>query len=82
MTAYKSKTQSLVDLVLEKIESGEWLEGDRLPSQAGFKEQFGYAYGTLRGAFLILKTMGVIEGRQGDGVFVAKSKYSKTQRKS
>ena len=81
MNGYKSKTQTLIDLILEKIESGEWVEGDRLPSQTAFREEYGYTYGTLRSAYLVLKTMGVVEGRQGDGVFVTKSVYTKSHPK-
>lgn len=75
---YVSKTQQIVDIVTEKISTGQWLEGDSLPSQAMWREEYGFTYGTLRGALLILKTRGLIEGRQGVGIFVAKSNISMT----
>lgn len=76
MAQHTPKFQALIDLITEKIKSGEWLEGDRLPSQKAFREDYGYTYGTLRGALLVLKAQGLVEGRQGDGIFVSRSKIS------
>jgi DNA-binding GntR family transcriptional regulator len=73
---YTPKFQTIVDFVTEKISSGEWLEGDRLPSISSFRDDYGFKYGTLRGALLVLKTQGLVEGHQGDGMYVSKSNIS------
>lgn len=64
------KFQRVVDLIKGNIESGEWPVGYQLPSQAEWKEEYSIDYGTLRAGYLILKAMNLIEGRQGEGVFV------------
>jgi GntR family transcriptional regulator len=60
--------------IREKIESGEWPPGHKLPSQAQWESgEYGLTlkYGTLRGVYIILRTEGWIVGQQGDGVYVA-----------
>lgn len=64
------KFQRVVNLIKENIESGIWPVGYKLPSQTEWKDDHGIDYGTLRQGYLVLKTMGLIEGRQGEGVFV------------
>ena len=76
--AHQSKQDQVITLVTQKIESGEWLEGDKIPSQSEFRQVYGFKYGPLRSALLILKAVGFLEGRPGDGVYVAKSKISMT----
>jgi DNA-binding GntR family transcriptional regulator len=78
MPTPKTKQDQIYDLIEGKIKSGEWLEGDRLPSQAAFVEEYGFKYGPYRSALLMLKAKGLIEGRQGDGVYVTKSDISMT----
>lgn len=59
----------IVDTLQERIAAGEYPDG-KLPSTAQLRKEFDVSYGSLRSAILILKTMGVVEGRQGQGVFV------------
>jgi DNA-binding GntR family transcriptional regulator len=78
---YVPKFQAAVDYIVEKIDTGEWPPGHRLPSQTDWAdgvENIRVHYGTLRQAYLILKTMDIIEGRQGDGVFVKELKVKGT----
>lgn len=65
-----AKFEEVVQYVQDKIKSKEWKPGEQLPSQAQWV-QAGVKYGTLRQAYLVLKTMGLIFGQQGDGVYVS-----------
>lgn len=75
-----AKFEEVVQYVLDKINSGEWKPGDKIPSQKMWMDA-GVKYGTLRQAYLVLKTMGLIVGQQGDGVFVAGATPSTQQHK-
>ena len=68
LTVYKY--QGIVDKLTLDIESGLYGSGDKLPSMAELRKDFGASYGSIRSAILILKTRGLVEGRHGVGVFV------------
>jgi DNA-binding GntR family transcriptional regulator len=53
-----------------KIEGGELLPGDLLPSEAELSSQYGVSRGTTRQAFLELQAAGLIDAVQGKGRFV------------
>lgn len=57
--------------VLDKVESGEWREGDRIPSEAQLAEQFSASRMTIHIALRDLAAEGVLVRRQGAGTFVA-----------
>ena len=63
------KYLNIVDTLRERIAAGEYPDG-RLPSTRALREEFHASYGSVRSAILILKHTGVVEGRQGLGVFV------------
>ncbi len=65
-----SKYERIVGFIKDQIRDGELKPGDRLPSYGDLKAQFSVSYGSVRSALLVLKTEGVVESRQGDGVFV------------
>lgn len=54
-----------------RIESGEWPPGYQLPSASSLMAQYGCGTTAIRNAMIVLKTEGLIEGRQGKGVYVA-----------
>lgn len=62
--------QDVVDALRAAIESGEYLPGHQLPSQAALREQFGVSAGTAQAAFTALAGEGLVFGRPGAGVFV------------
>jgi GntR family transcriptional regulator len=66
----------LKELLTERIESGEWAPGDRLPTEAEFSAQFGVSRVTVRGALLLLVNQGLVERRQGLGTFVGRPKVA------
>jgi DNA-binding FadR family transcriptional regulator len=65
-----AKYVKLADTIREQIKSGELRPGDKLPSISQLREEFGISYGSVRGAMLVLKAEGLIEGRQGEAVYV------------
>ncbi|MCX2713456.1 FadR/GntR family transcriptional regulator [Mycolicibacterium sp. J2] len=57
-------------LLLARIRAGEWPLGHRLPGETTLAAQLGVGRSTLREAIRELAGRGVLESRQGAGVFV------------
>ncbi len=68
------KRASLADqtalLLLERVRAGEWALGARLPGETTLGPQLGVGRSTVREAIRQLAGQGVLETRQGLGVFV------------
>lgn len=64
------KYERVASAIRDQIRSGQLKPGDQLPTTQGLIEEHGVSYGSVRTALLILKAEGLIEGRQGEGVFV------------
>ncbi|WP_449281941.1 FadR/GntR family transcriptional regulator [Leucobacter sp.] len=62
--------EQAADLLLERIRSGEWGLGERLPGETTLAPQLGVGRSTLREAVRQLAGRGVLASRQGAGVFV------------
>jgi DNA-binding FadR family transcriptional regulator len=58
------------DILLERIRSGEWPLGRKLPGEMMLTAQLGVGRSTLREAIRELSGQGVLDSRQGSGVFV------------
>lgn len=58
------------DLLLERIRSGEWPLGAKLPGETTLGPQLGVGRSTVREAIRQLAGRGVLASRQGAGVFV------------
>jgi DNA-binding FadR family transcriptional regulator len=58
------------ELLLGRIRGGEWPLGHRLPGETTLAVQLGVGRSTLREAIRELAGRGVLESRQGAGVFV------------
>ncbi|MCC5955638.1 MAG: GntR family transcriptional regulator [Natronohydrobacter sp.] len=63
--------RQLRDLMMARIEAGEWSPGTYLPPETRLAEEYGVAVGTLRKALLDLASEGVVVRRQGKGTVVA-----------
>jgi GntR family transcriptional regulator len=63
--------RQLRDLMVARIEAGEWSPGTFLPSETRLADEYGVAVGTLRKALLDLASEGVVQRRQGKGTVVA-----------
>ena len=62
--------RQLRDLMLARIERGEWSPGTYLPPETRLAEEYGVAVGTLRKALLDLAAEGIVARRQGKGTVV------------
>lgn len=58
------------ELLLERIRSGEWGLGEKLPGETSLAPQLGVGRSTVREAIRQLAGRGVLASRQGAGVFV------------
>ena len=63
--------QRIAAEIAEKIATGEWPPGHRLPSNAKLQEQYGVSHMVIRTAMTILRDRGLVEPVTGVGVFVA-----------
>ncbi len=63
--------RQLRDMIMARIDSGEWSPGTYLPPETRLAEEYGVAVGTLRKALLDLAAEGVVQRRQGKGTVVA-----------
>lgn len=64
--------QRVADQVVALIESGHHETGARLPGERELCENFGVSRAALREAIRVLEQKGLIEVRQGRGMFVAR----------
>lgn len=58
------------DVLMERIQAGEWALGQRLPGEILLATQLGVGRSTVREAIRHLAGQGVLDSRQGAGVFV------------
>ena len=63
-------TDRVTAALIAKIDEGAFPRGTRLPSENVLAQEFGVSRTVLREAISRLKHDGVVEGRQGSGVFV------------
>lgn len=61
----------LAALLRQRIESGEWPPGHRLPTEQQLTQEHGVSRTVVREAVSRLKSMGWLTSRQGSGMFVA-----------
>lgn len=64
----------LKDFLRDKIESGEWQPGQRIPPERELCGAFNVSRATTTQALNDLERMGLVERRQGKGTFVARPK--------
>jgi len=69
-TETKPRYVQLTDGIRAKIQSGEWEEGDRLPSFAEMYREHGASVATMQKAYDQLEKEGFIERRARSGVYV------------
>ena len=62
--------QQIVDYIYQKISSGDWPVGTRLPSQRALAEQFDVNRSTITSALDELTAFGIIRSGHGAGTLV------------
>lgn len=67
----------IADSLLDRIESGRLLPGDRLPPERELSEGLGVNRLTLRRALQVLESQGLLIRRQGSGTYVADPKIER-----
>lgn len=79
-----SKPQSLTDQIAQvlaaRIRDGQLLPGERLPAEKDMAERFGVSRSVVREAVSMLKYDGLVETRQGSGVFVSSTPNTRSFR--
>ena len=75
----KPKYQRIRDDLLEKITSGLYSPGQRLPSETELVDQFGASRITVARALRELQTQGLIERRAGSGTYVRRNASTSSQ---
>jgi GntR family histidine utilization transcriptional repressor len=72
MTQIKTAKYSVIkQYICQKIESGQWLEHSKVPSENALTEQFSVSRMTARRALQELTEQGLLVRSQGSGTFVA-----------
>lgn len=61
----------LVDSLRERLELGEWTEGDQLPTETELATEYGVSRSTVRSALQQLETLGRTITKHGIGTFVS-----------
>lgn len=65
-----TKHQMILDVLQERIVSGDFRPGDRLPSDSELVREFGVSRPTVAKAVLELERSGLVRRRRGSGTFV------------
>lgn len=65
-----SVTDQIFSLLWIRIRDGEYVPGERLPSESELAEEFGVSRASLRTAMAKMEAAGLIERKHGDGTYV------------
>ncbi|GAA1776046.1 GntR family transcriptional regulator [Leucobacter iarius] len=65
MTETKPLHAQLYDAMIERIRTGEWVQGERVPSEKSLIAEFGTSRGPVRQALAALRAEGMIVGGRG-----------------
>jgi DNA-binding GntR family transcriptional regulator len=71
--------QRIVQDVRDKIRSGRWTAGTKLPSTRELADEYGVAPGTVQRALTELRTAGLVYSHQGRGSFVTETASDTTE---
>ncbi len=70
LPAAPTLTDTVAKRLLAEIDAGRVLPGEKLPTETAMAEQFGVSRTVIREAVSRLRQDGVVEARQGSGVYV------------
>jgi GntR family histidine utilization transcriptional repressor len=60
--------------VLDRIQNGQWKEGDAIPGEEALAREFGVSHMTVNRAIRELSDEQIVERVQGSGTYVAQQK--------
>ncbi|HSV35510.1 MAG TPA: FadR/GntR family transcriptional regulator, partial [Ramlibacter sp.] len=69
-------SDQVAEALSAEIREGRLAEGDKLPTEAALVEQFAVSRTVVREAVSRLKSLGLVDSRQGSGVFVKRAGFS------
>jgi GntR family transcriptional repressor for pyruvate dehydrogenase complex len=69
--------EKIVTEIINRITSGEWVEGKRIPGQHALAKEFDVSRNCLREALKVMTSAGILIVEQGRGTFVAKDVLKK-----
>lgn len=69
--------EQVATLLQKRIDSGDWVRGERLPSMEALSDSFSVAVVTIRRALMLLEQKGLINRQQGRGTFVTSDNANK-----
>ncbi|WP_152395553.1 trehalose operon repressor [Paenibacillus guangzhouensis] len=69
-----TKYEMIMEAIVQKIESGKWKEGYKIPSETELMEEYDASRGTVRKAVDLLQERGFVQKIHGKGVFVLRKK--------
>lgn len=69
VTVFRPSDQ-IIQQIQDAIRNGDLARGDKLPTERALCEQFGVSRSVVREAIKALDAMGLVESRQGSGIFV------------
>ena len=67
---FPSASDIVVEYVKDAIRSGKYHYGDKLPSEAELADELGVGRSSLREGMNILRAVGLVETRRGDGSYI------------
>ena len=70
--------QRVKQYVLDRIQNGQWKEGDAIPGEEALAREFGVSRMTVNRAIRELSEEQIVERVQGSGTYVAQQKYQAT----
>ena len=69
-------SEQVAEALAAEIRAGRPAAGEKLPTEAVLVEQFAVSRTVVREAVSRLKSLGVVESRQGSGVFVRQAEFA------
>src|SRR5581483_5775463 len=67
----RALSDTVAQQLLKQIDKGTFTRGGKLPTEAVLAQEFGVSRTVIREAISRLKNEGVVEARQGSGVFIS-----------
>jgi GntR family transcriptional regulator, arabinose operon transcriptional repressor len=76
-SAVAAKHRHVFEVVRNRIQSGDYLPGDRIPSEVNLIQEFGVSRPTVARALQELQRRGLVHRRRGAGTYVSRADVSR-----